>query len=76
MLETIAPKISPRLLRAPRRLESAMRELDEYFGTACAAAPLPAFLPCHRVLLGDGSLGGYAGGQAVKAALLEVESAA
>ncbi|MCW2800304.1 MAG: cysteine methyltransferase [Aeromicrobium sp.] len=130
VLETISARISPRILRAPKRLEGAMRELDEYFagrrttfdvpldlglsagfrqlvqrqlahiayghtqsygqvaaavgnpkavravGTACARNPLPVVLPCHRVLKADGSLGGYAGGPATKAILLELESAA
>jgi methylated-DNA-[protein]-cysteine S-methyltransferase len=32
VLETLAEKVSPRLLRAPKRLDAAARELDEYFG--------------------------------------------
>ena len=130
VLETISSRISPRILRAPKRLDPTIRELDEYFagrrttfdlpldlglsagfrqlvqrqlahiayghtqsygqvaaavgnpkavravGTACATNPLPVVLPCHRVLKGDGSLGGYAGGPAMKAILLELESAA
>jgi methylated-DNA-[protein]-cysteine S-methyltransferase len=130
VLSTISARISPRILRAPKRLDEAMRELDEYFagrrttfdlpldlglstgfrqlvqrelahiayghtqsygqvaaavgnpkavravGTACATNPLPVVLPCHRVLKADGSLGGYAGGPATKAVLLELESAA
>ncbi|MDF0529060.1 methylated-DNA--[protein]-cysteine S-methyltransferase [Tsukamurella sp. 8F] len=31
VLEVLAAKISPRILRAPRRLDRAARELDEYF---------------------------------------------
>ena len=31
VLEELAERISPRLLRAPRRLDGARRELDEYF---------------------------------------------
>jgi methylated-DNA-[protein]-cysteine S-methyltransferase len=31
VLETLAKRISSRVLRAPRRLEEAVRELDEYF---------------------------------------------
>ena len=42
-------------------------------GTACATNPLPVVVPCHRVLRADGSLGGYAGGPEVKAALLALE---
>lgn len=130
VLDTLSTRISPRILRAPRRLNAAERELDEYFagrrttfdlpldlrlsagfrqlvqrelshiayghtqsygqvaaavgnpkavravGTACATNPLPVVLPCHRVLRSDGSLGGYAGGPAAKAVLLELESAA
>ena len=45
-------------------------------GTACATNPLPVVVPCHRVLRGDGGLGGYVGGLEVKAALLELEAAA
>ncbi|GAA3709309.1 methylated-DNA--[protein]-cysteine S-methyltransferase [Zhihengliuella alba] len=42
-------------------------------GTACATNPLPVVVPCHRVLRTDGSLGGYLGGLAAKAALLDLE---
>ena len=45
-------------------------------GTACATNPLPIFVPCHRVVRSDGSMGGYLGGVDAKAALLELESAA
>ncbi|MDP5228606.1 MULTISPECIES: methylated-DNA--[protein]-cysteine S-methyltransferase [Arthrobacter] len=31
VLETLAAKVSPRVLRSPRRLDTAARELDEYF---------------------------------------------
>ncbi len=31
VLETIAARISPRILHAPRRLDNAAREIDEYF---------------------------------------------
>ena len=45
-------------------------------GTACATNPLPVVVPCHRVLRGDGGLGGYIGGLEAKQALLELEVAA
>jgi len=32
VLETLSEKLSPRLLRAPKRLEMVAREIDEYFG--------------------------------------------
>ena len=42
-------------------------------GSACARNPLPLFIPCHRVGRSDGTLGGYAGGAALKRLLLEWE---
>lgn len=130
VLQDLARRISPRVLRAPARLAPAVRQLEEYFagtrtgfdlpldrslshgfrrlvqehlpeigygrtesygavarsvgrpqavravGTACATNPLPVVVPCHRVLRGDGGLGGYVGGLEAKAALLELEIAA
>lgn len=35
--------------------------------------PIPIFIPCHRVVGADGSLTGYAGGLALKQALLALE---
>src|SRR5262245_28566638 len=32
VLETLAERVSPRILRAPARLDRAASELDEYFG--------------------------------------------
>ena len=130
VLQDLARRISPRVLRAPTRLAPAVRQLEEYFagtrtrfdlpldrslshgfrrlvqehlpdigygrtesygavarsvgrpqavravGTACATNPLPVVVPCHRVLRGDGGLGGYVGGLEAKTALLELEAAA
>lgn len=42
---------------------------------ACATNPVPIVIPCHRVIRGDGSLGGYGGGLARKRALLLREGA-
>ncbi|MGH2474545.1 MAG: methylated-DNA--[protein]-cysteine S-methyltransferase [Candidatus Limnocylindrales bacterium] len=129
VLERLATDVSPRILSAPKRLDLAARELDEYFagrrssfdlpldlrlsrgfrrivldhlpdiaygttasyaaiaqasgnpkavravGSACATNPIPVVVPCHRVVRSDGSLGQYAGGPAVKAALLALEGA-
>lgn len=130
VLDTLAQRLSPRVLRAPKRLDAVARELDEYFrrqrrafdlpldlslsrsfrqlvqrhlpdigygqtrtylqvaelvgnpkavravGTACATNPLPVVLPCHRVVRADGTPGGYIGGPAAKAALLNLEAMA
>jgi len=45
-------------------------------GSANGANPLPIVIPCHRVIAGDGSLGGFGGGLPSKQALLALESAA
>ena len=42
-------------------------------GGALAANPLPIVVPCHRVLPSCGGLGGYRGGAAAKARLLDLE---
>lgn len=42
-------------------------------GTALATNPLPIVIPCHRVIRSDGELGGYRGGEQLKASLLEFE---
>lgn len=52
-------------LEAPRAVRAV--------GSACAKNPLPLFLPCHRVLRSDGSLGGFRGGLAAKGFLLDLE---
>ena len=43
-------------------------------GTACATNPLPLVVPCHRVIRSDGSPGRYAGGEAAKLLLLDLEA--
>jgi methylated-DNA-[protein]-cysteine S-methyltransferase len=43
-------------------------------GTACARNLVAPFVPCHRVVRADGSLGGYAYGLDVKRWLLAQES--
>lgn len=40
---------------------------------ACGANPVAVVVPCHRVVMSDGSIGGYSGLPGVKRALLEAE---
>lgn len=44
-------------------------------GTAMAKNPFPIIIPCHRVVAGNGKLGGYSGrgGVATKRKLLQLE---
>lgn len=42
-------------------------------GMANHRNPIPIFIPCHRVVGTDGALTGYAGGLALKGALLALE---
>ncbi len=44
-------------------------------GTANGHNPLAVVIPCHRVIAGDGSLGGYGGGLDRKRWLLALEAA-
>lgn len=47
-------------------------------GASMSRNPMPIVIPCHRVLRGDGSLGGYSGAEGIpfKKRLLEMEAAA
>lgn len=42
-------------------------------GSAMSHNPVAIVVPCHRVLHGDGTLGGYGGGLTLKRALLDLE---
>ncbi len=42
---------------------------------ACGANPIAVVVPCHRVVMSDGSIGGYSGLPGVKKALLTAEGA-
>jgi methylated-DNA-[protein]-cysteine S-methyltransferase len=48
VLETLTRQISPRVLRAPKRLDVAARELDEYFARKRRAFDLPLDLSLSR----------------------------
>ena len=48
VLDTLAQRLSPRVLRAPKRLDAAARELDEYFGRQRRVFDLPLDLSLSR----------------------------
>lgn len=70
------------LMRLPRGSVFTYRELAERIGlpsaaravgAACRANPIPIFIPCHRVILRCGGLGGYRSGRGWKEFLLKME---
>ena len=48
VLDTLAQRLSPRVLRAPKRLDSAARELDEYFSRRRQVFDLPLDLSLSK----------------------------
>lgn len=44
-------------------------------GLANNKNPIPLFIPCHRVIAANGTIGGYRGGTKVKKYLLDLEKA-
>ena len=50
-----------------------MPKASRAVGAACGANPIPVVVPCHRVIAGDGSLGGFGGGSKMKRRLLALE---
>lgn len=64
--ETMTYGGQARAMRSPRAARAV--------GGANGANPVPIIVPCHRVVAGDGSLGGYALGSTMKKWLLRHES--
>ncbi len=71
------------LLRIPYGKTASYKEIAERVGKpkACRAVgqanhgnPIAIFIPCHRVIAADGSLGGYGGGLDMKQRLLDLET--
>ena len=48
VLDTLSQRLSPRVLRAPKRLDLAARELDEYFGRQRRVFDVPLDLSLSR----------------------------
>ena len=68
------------LLAIPRGSTCSYGEIARTLASASAVRavggnPVSVFVPCHRVVGGDGSLTGYAGGVDRKRALLQIERA-
>jgi methylated-DNA-[protein]-cysteine S-methyltransferase len=70
--------IPPGETRSYADIARAIGSAPRAVGGANGANPIPLFIPCHRVIAADGSLGGYSGGDgpATKRFLLDHESRA
>ena len=80
---TFQGKVLSALLKVPYGKTISYAELARLSGHpgACRAVgnvmaknPLPLFIPCHRVIKSDGSLGNFGGGIGLKRRLLELEA--
>ena len=76
-------KVWEELQRIPYGKTASYKEIAERVGKpkACRAVgqanhrnPIAIFIPCHRVIAADGSLGGYGGGLDMKQRLLDLET--
>ena len=75
-------KVWQELQRIPRGETISYKELAQRAGSPRASRavgqangrnPLPIVIPCHRVIAGDGTIGGYSAGLNVKHRLLALE---
>jgi methylated-DNA-[protein]-cysteine S-methyltransferase len=53
---------------------AGMPGASRFVGNCMARNPYPIFIPCHRVIRGDGTLGGFGGGLDLKQKMLDLES--
>jgi O-6-methylguanine DNA methyltransferase len=81
--ETFSEKVLGQLVRIPLGQVKSYQEIAKLLGNpkasravgnACGSNPLPLFIPCHRVVASDGSLGGFSCGLEIKKRLLAFES--
>ena len=56
------------------RAELNRGQMARVVATACASNPVAILIPCHRVIMSNGSTGGYRWGGARKRALLKLEA--
>jgi len=70
--------------RIPRGQTRSYRRIAEtigrpgasrFVGNTMAKNPFPVLIPCHRVIRSNGSLGRFGGGEDLKRAMLEIETA-
>jgi len=75
-------KVWSSLISVPYGMVASYKDIAEKIGNsnACRAVgmannknKIPIFIPCHRVVSADGSMGGYADGVGIKQKLLELE---
>lgn len=71
---TALQSIPPGTTRSYGELARALRTAPRAIGRANATNPVCLFIPCHRVIGGDGALTGFAFGNALKAKLLRHEA--
>ena len=75
-------KIYKKLLEVPKGKVTTYGELSKavglkngqrYIGNVMNKNPYPAIVPCHRVVMSTGKIGGYAYGEHIKAKMLNDE---
>lgn len=75
-------RIFAKLLQVPKGHVTTYGELakavglengQRYVGNVMNKNPYPGLVPCHRVVMSDGKVGGYAYGRHVKANMLQNE---
>lgn len=81
--DTFSEKVLGQLVRIPLGQVKSYHEIatllgnpkaSRAVGNACGSNPLPLFIPCHRVVASDGSLGGFSCGLEIKKRLLAFEN--
>ena len=75
-------RVYKKLLEVPKGKVTTYSELSKavgikngqrYIGNVMNKNPYPVIVPCHRVVLSNGRLGGYAYGEHIKAKMLHDE---
>ncbi len=81
-LNELSKRVYKKLLQVPKGQVTTYGELakavglkngQRAIGRIMNANPYPSIVPCHRVIKSDGTIGGYAYGNDVKANMLKME---